>query len=140
MFGEAVLRRVISDVVVGPSGERIDLDNRSHEVVVYERSRPAARGVRATEPGHPGGCAAQGALQRFDFAGRAARVGVRSPDVSVEVRGGANHSDVQAKAIGQMVGKPLGLGEQVAGVEQGDLCLAPRCGPRVRSLHRRSWQ
>ena len=83
MFGEIVLRCVVSDVVIGPPGERIDLDNRSHEVVVHERSRPAAWGVGATEPGHPGGCAAQGALQWFDFAGCAARVGVASPDVSV---------------------------------------------------------
>ena len=52
MFGEIVLRCVVSDVVIGPPGERIDLDNRSHEVVVHERSRPAAWGVGATEPGH----------------------------------------------------------------------------------------
>ena len=90
-----------------------------------------AAGVGPAQPGDPRRLAGEHPLHRLDLAGMAAGVGVGAPLVGLGVRPRVHRAQVEPVALAQVLGEPLGLGEQVAGVEEHDVGVGDRLADEV---------
>jgi hypothetical protein len=61
----------------------------------------------------------------------AAGVGVGAPLVGLDVRLRMHRAQVEPVALAQVLGEPLGLGEQVTGVEEHDVGVGDRLADQV---------
>ncbi len=118
-------------VVIVPGGQRVDLDDAARQVFVGDPNVRARRRIGASKAGDPGRLAGKRSIEWLHFAGRTACVGVVTPDITVRAGQRVDGSKVQVEATTQIVGEPLGLGKQVAGVQQHDVDIGDGAGHEV---------
>jgi hypothetical protein len=121
VLGEQLERLVVSHVVVVPCGDGVDLGDLVEHVDVHDGRGGAARRVGAAQSGDPRRPAGEHPLQRLHLAGVAAPVGVGAPLIALGVGARVHGAQVEVVAPPQVVGEPLCLGEQVAGVQEHDV-------------------
>ena len=124
-------RRVVLHLGVGPGGDGVDLGHATQQVGVHDRCRRPRGGVGAAQPGDPRRLAGEGPFERLDLARLAARFGVGRPLVDDGACRRLEDPHAQVEVATQALGVPLGLGEEVPGVEEHDIGFGDRPADEV---------